>query len=391
MDPITEREINKIIDKYRFRTFDKIISVIRKDHRFDAIEDKDIRKIIKNRIHDIRPSRKYKQIYQVTIFSRFKNAYFTDLYDNLDGNNPRYWQIFINTNTRYAIALPLNDKSKQSINANLVKFVQKYHPRKLTSDEEPGLCAKINVDYLKDNKCGLFIVTDKQHSSLGIIDRFIRTLRDMNTPQEKPGNEQSTDKQFSYISESKMKKLLDSYNNTVHSTTKHTPKEMMDDPKLEDKFIEKCLTNNTLQLGIKDFKLKVNDLVRYIIQYDKFDKKRYTVSRETYRIESIKGNMYTIIAYDGTTKTLPRWRLIKVSDDENKRMGKTLGTNNGVIDKVIERVGNNKVRVRFVMPKHNNVSGHKHMSNRSVYEDVINISELRLPFPQFEASIETQT
>ena len=102
-----QQEINKIIDKHRFRTFNKIIAVIRKDQRFNDVDDKVIRNIIQQRIHDKRPSRNYKQIYQVTIFSRFRNAYFTDLYDNLEGNDPRYWQIFINTNTRYGVALPL--------------------------------------------------------------------------------------------------------------------------------------------------------------------------------------------------------------------------------------------------------------------------------------------
>ena len=371
-----QQEINKIIDKHRFRTFNKIIAVIRKDQRFNDVDDKVIRNIIQQRIHDKRPSRNYKQIYQVTIFSRFRNAYFTDLYDNLEGNDPRYWQIFINTNTRYGVALPLDDKTKESIHENLKTFVQEYHPRKLTSDEEPGLCSKLNIDYLKENKCGLFIITEKQHSSLGIIDRFIRTLRDMNTPQEKPIREQSTDKQFTYISEAKMKKLLYAYNNTVHSATKHTPQEMMDNPRLEEEYIENCLKHNTQQQAIKDFKLKENDLVRYILPNNQFVKKRYTVSRETYKIESIKGNMYTIIANDGTTMTLPRWRLIKVDTNENKRMGNTLGTNKGVIDKVLERVGPNKVRVRFVMP------------DKSVYEDIIKLSELRLPFPQFETDVE---
>ena len=370
------QEINKIIDKHRFRTLNKIIAVIRKDSRFDNIPDKEIRAIIQKRIHDMRPNSVYKRIYQVKIFSRFRNSYFMDLYDNLEGNEPRYWQIFINTNTRYAVALPLPDKTKDSIHSNLKQFVEQYRPRKITSDEEPGLCSKINIDYLRENKCGLYIITEKQHSSLGIIDRFIRTLRDMNTPQEKPVREQSTDKQFTYISPAKMNKLLASYNNTVHSATNRTPKEMQDNPRLEDEYIEECLINSTRQLAIKDFKLKENELVRYILPRAPFEKKRYTVSRETYRIESCNGNMYTIIAQDGTTMTLPRWRLIRVAPDENKRMGNTLGTNRGVIEKVLGRAGPNKVRVQFKMP------------DGSKYEDTINITELRMPFPQFKSSFE---
>lgn len=364
-------ELTKIIDKYRFKTFPKLIHVIRKDPRFANFTDKEIRDFIASRIHDKRPNRTYKRLYQVKIFSRFRNAYFTDLYDNLEGNEPRYWQIFINTNTRYAIAYPLEDKTKDSIHRNLVEFVNEYHPRKITSDEEAGLLAKVNVDYLKENKCGLFIVTEQQHSSLGIIDRFIRTLRDMNTPQERPITDQSHQKQFTYISPSKMTKLLNSYNNTVHSSTGHTPKEMMDNTDLEDEYIDNCIANSTRQMAIKNFKLKEGDLVRYIIHYNPHSKKRSEISRETYTIKGVRGNMYTIMATDGTTKNLPRWRLIKVSDTENKRMGTTLGTNRGVIESVLEEVSPSKVKVRFVMP------------DGSKYVDTINKRELRLPFPQF--------
>ena len=142
-------ELHKTIDKYRFKTFPKLIHVIRKDARFANLSDKEIKNAISNRIHDKQPSREYKKLYQVKIFSRFRNAYFTDLYDNLDGNEPRYWQIFLNTNTRYAIAYPLQDKTKGSIHNNLVEFVNEYHPRKITSDEEAGLLSKINIDFLK--------------------------------------------------------------------------------------------------------------------------------------------------------------------------------------------------------------------------------------------------
>lgn len=369
-------ELNKIIDKYRFKTFPKLIHVIRQDARFANLSNKDIKNIIANRIHDKKPNREYKKIYQVKVFSRFRNAYFTDLYDNLEGNEPRYWQIFINTNTRYTIAYPLQDKTKESIHENLVEFVNEFHPRKITSDEESGLLSKMNIDYLKDNKCGLFIVTEKKHSSLSIIDRLIRTLRDMNTPQEKPYTDQSHQKQFTFISPSKMDKLLHAYNNTIHNSTGHTPKEMMDNPQLEDEYIEKCISEETKQMALKDFKLKEGDLVRYIIQYNPHSKKRSVVSRETYKIEGVRGNIYTIIAQDGTTKDLPRWRLIRVNNLENKRMGTSLGTNKGVVEKVIKEVSPSKVKVSFVMP------------NGSKYEDTINKTELRLPFPQFKSGLE---
>ena len=366
--------INDYIDSLHFRTYDKVYNHVKS--RFPKIDDKQLRRLIATRLHDKRPPKYVQQIYQVKIFSRFRNAWFTDLMDNGENHEPRYWQIFINTNTRYAVAYPLQDKNATSINKNLKSFVEEFKPHKITSDEEKGFTAKTNMDYLMQNKCGVYIVQEQLHSTLGIIDRFIRTLRDMNTPQEKPTTDDSTDEQFKYISIDKMKQLLNSYNNTYHSSIKMTPKQMMNDSKLEDEYIYKCLEHVDKQSRIRNMKLKVGDYVRYLIANDKFKKKRYTTSRECFKIDQVLGNMYTIIAQDGTTITLPRWRLFKVNDmNENKRFGKTLGSDKGVIDRVVDRIGN-KFVVEFNYP-----DGTKRQTN-------INVSELRMPFPQIPSKYE---
>ena len=376
-------KVNSLIDSLRFRTYNKVYRAVKK--RFPNIEDDELKEIISKRLHDKRPPNRIKRLYQVKIFSRFRGAWFTDLMvngkdekvtPNINLTKVKYWQIFINTNTRYATAYPLEDKTSESIRKNLEKFVQLYHPRKITSDEEAGFTSKDNMNYLKQNKCGVFIVQEQLHSTLGIIDRFIRTLRDMNTPQEKPLNADSSDKQFTFITPQKMKRLLESYNNTVHSATKMTPKEMMDNPELEEDYIIKCVENLDRQSRIKDFKLKIGDYVRFLIAKDKFGKRRYTVSRESYKIDQALRNMYTIIAKDGTTLTLPRWRLFKVNEGENKRWGKTLGSDKGIIDKVLSREGN-KFNVRFKY-----LDGTKKLSK-------VNVRELRMPFPQIPSKYET--
>ena len=127
---------------------------------------------------------------------------------------------------------------------------------------------------------------------------------------------------------------------------------------------------------LKDFKLDKGVLVRYLIPRKVFGKRRYNVSRECYKIDDIAGNIYTIIAKDGTTKDIPRWRLIVVKPNENKRIGKTLGTDKGIVEEVINEVGPNKVNVRFKIP------------NGRLYERIINKSELRMPLPQFESKYE---
>ena len=206
---MSETQINNYIDTLHFSSFDKVIHKVKQ--QFPNATNAEIRNAIKKRIHDKRLSKNTKRIYQVKVFSKFTGAWITDIYDNLDGNDPRYWQLFINVNCRFVEAYPLANKTKDSINTVLRQFVNKYHPRKITSDEEPGLVANDNLQYLKNNKCGLYIIQEQNHSALSLIDRFIRTLRDMNKPEDN-STDCSTDDEFKYIDRNKMSLLLSLYN-----------------------------------------------------------------------------------------------------------------------------------------------------------------------------------
>ena len=119
---MNNNSINDYIDSLHFRTYDKVYNHVKS--RFPEVDDKQLRRLIATRLHDKRPPKYVQQIYQVKIFSRFRNAWFTDLMDNGENHEPRYWQIFINTNTRYAVAYPLQDKNATSINKNLKSFVE---------------------------------------------------------------------------------------------------------------------------------------------------------------------------------------------------------------------------------------------------------------------------
>lgn len=372
---MTELQINNYIDTLKFRTYNKLIKDV--NRAFPNVSNTEIRNIIKRRIHDKRISRERKKIYQVKVFSTFPNSWITDIFDNLNGNDPRYWQIFININTRFVTAYPMRSKTKESISAVLHQFVNEYHPRKITSDEEAGLCANDNIEYLKQQKCGLYIIQEKNHTSLSIIDRFIRTLRDMNSPAD-GSRDNSTDNEFKFISRNKMQYLLTKYNNSIHSATGFSPIDMMNNSQLESNYIEKCINNKQKQLSIQDFRLKEGDLVRYYLDNDPMEKKRTTISRETYKIESRDGYMYDIIALDGTTKLLPRWKLVYVNPNEKYVLGKTLGSDRGVVDRIIREVNRSQVEVKFLMP------------DGSDYRKIINRKELRFPTPQFKSKIEIE-
>ena len=128
---MSDKQINQLIDSLHFNTFNKVKSVVK--NRFPNIKDDHLRKVILKRLHDKRISKENKKIYQVKVFSPFPGAWMADIFDNLANHDPRFWYIFINVNTRFAEAYPMQDKTKNTINNVLRVFVNKNHPKKITS------------------------------------------------------------------------------------------------------------------------------------------------------------------------------------------------------------------------------------------------------------------
>ena len=65
---MTESQINKYIDKLRYRTFKKVAPNVFK--KFPNIDKKTLKEIINKRLHDIRTTLTHNRIYQVKIFSK---------------------------------------------------------------------------------------------------------------------------------------------------------------------------------------------------------------------------------------------------------------------------------------------------------------------------------
>ena len=278
------------------------------------------------------------------IYSTAPNTWFHDLLDNgpsNDGtrrsrgteNEPRFWHIFVGVNTRFMDVFPLNGKSNDDVKRSLQWFINKYHPEKLTSDNEPAFTSKATCKLCSDNKVKIFVITDKQHSSLGVIDRAIRTLRDMNTP--KHYHEQSHHRQFNMFSVDKMRRLVNKYNNSYNRTLKCTPKEMHENKELEIKFIYRNQKYRHIQRGIKDFRLNNGDMVRYRIDKNPLEKHRYRYSPESYKVVGRERAFYIIQARDGSSLLMPRWKLIKC--DENVYPWKTTipGNTKGTIERIV--------------------------------------------------------
>jgi hypothetical protein len=208
MDAVASR-INAIIDSLHFRSFNKVYNEVKR--QLPNVTKKEVRKVIMDRKKDRHLRRKQIKPYQIKIFSPTLNCWFMDLIDNGRGNLPRWWHVFIGVNNRYAVVNALNSKDAEDVRQSLLNFILQYHPVKLTSDQEPAFLERQNVQMLKDQKVLLQTVPDSNHSTLGIIDGFIRTLRDMNRPTDND-TKQSTHPSFRHFDQTTMITLVDNYN-----------------------------------------------------------------------------------------------------------------------------------------------------------------------------------
>jgi hypothetical protein len=240
--------MEEFIKTLKFKSFEKVAPAIKK--KFPEATDKEIRAVLKNQPKDSFVPRKQQKLLMIKIFSNSPGSWFHDIFENPKGSSPRYFHLFIGTNHRYGVAHPMKDKNSKTVLESYRKFDNQYKPFKLTSDQDASLLSEECIKYLKSKDITIQSIPDQNHSALGIIDRFIRTLRDLHNSRS--------------FSEADMQELIELYNNTPHSSIKCSPKEMLNNADLEEKYILKCLDAKAQQESRNNFKLKEGSFVRYI-------------------------------------------------------------------------------------------------------------------------------
>lgn len=377
---MSDDQIDYQIDKTHLKSTKQILPHVQKALPSANITKEKVKAVNKTRPKDKHPHSKKRYYYPV--FSNHRYGFMMDLLEQSRDRDPKiypaYFMILININTKYAYAIPLENKNQNTINDALQDFIKDHKIVSIVCDNEGAFTSNLVLKTLTDNKISIKIITEQRHTALSVIDRFIRTLRDMNTPTVK-SSRQSDDPKYRDFSRKRMDKLLNIYNNTVHTSTDHTPTEMESDPSLEQKYIIKKIYETERRRKVKDFELQEGMYVRYILPKDPNKKHRYKVSPEAYIISHKDGNSYVIMAEDGTTKTVSRWRLFPLGKTLPKKhkFAKTFGNNMGTVDKIISyNSSTKKYRVSFVLP------------DGSSYEDEIRETNLRGSNPQIMSALE---
>ena len=240
--------------------------------------------------------------------------------------------VAININTRYLVVEPMNveminnndDVSIRVTKAkkNITKFLRALQKVRATvtikhlyGDGERAFIGKQVKDYYDVNNIvwhdvPRMIVTDydsitktePQHTSLGIIDRVIRTIRDIGWNMK-----------VKTITPTIMKSIVDQYNNAPHNTLSHyagfpvSPTMVQNDASLEEYIIREIMKENynitrTSLLSIGD-KVKVYNLP------DPMIKRRTMIVPGEHRITGFKNGYYNVRDSNGHTQKVPRYRL----------------------------------------------------------------------------------
>ena len=221
--------------------------------------------------------------YYLPIYSEQKGAY---QFDTLIQSKGKPFLIIINVNTRKCFAYEMADKSSDSVNKALQKFQKEVIKiNAFTSDEDRSYLSNKTLEFMRKNNIDYRTTTEHDHNRLGIINRVIRTLRDLNHERD--------------FTKESMKRCLNAYNNSIHSSTNKKPNEMND--KDENNYIYKMRT-------ITDYKrssLPIGSHVRTVIPKT-FSKRRNQLSENAYVVDSLVGNKYLIRAKDDSVAIYPR-------------------------------------------------------------------------------------
>jgi hypothetical protein len=252
-----------------------------------------------------------------------------------------FFFMLINTNTRFAYAYPMEDKSTGEVVRCLEKAWDDtgHKLKSIVCDDEPAFSAADTETWYNQHKVSCKVIANQNHTALAVVDRLIRTLRDMNTPTIK-SEKTSEHPKYRDFSEKRMRKLIKIYNATENKGTKMKPETMKEEPEEETKYIIRRIYQQERRHKIKDYELEKGYWVRYILPKDPMKKHRYKISPEAYQIKGRDGHSYIIMAKDGSTLSLSRWRLLPLGKELPPKMkvGATLHRGTGGIPKGITRV-----------------------------------------------------
>jgi len=182
--------------------------------------------------------------------------------------NYNFGLVMIDVYSRRGWIEPIKNKTTSEVLEGLKKMPK---PKRITSDNGSEFKGQV-ADYFKEN--GIIHTTNEvgDHRTMGIVDRFIRTIRnDLNLMWE-------VNDDFIWVPY--IYEIVDNYNNTYHNTIKATPMEVYDGKKKNDQEIYRAGLINSFPKG---------STVRKELERTVFSKGDVQYSKKVYTVKGRKG------------------------------------------------------------------------------------------------------
>ena len=207
------------------------------------------------------------------------------------GTTPPYFLVLININSRKGYAYPMTKKKAEIVSFVLNNFLRTHKVTHIYTDNDPAYTEQETAEVINRFKVHHTKTNNDNKHVLGIINRFIKTIRDKN------GLERD-------ITVDAMNKILREYNDTVHSSTGVKPNDWTKE--LNDAWIERKHREMIGKQGADD--IRVNDYVRIPTNHNVFAKIRAKFDKEAYPITGIDGNRFQVLK-NGEVITFSRFQL----------------------------------------------------------------------------------
>ena len=263
-----------------------------------------------------------KKKYNLKTYSTVKNSFIGDIFFE---SNKAAFLLLININTRFAYAYQLGDiETKEIINIDennkeyemkyatqgrkttkellkaFDKFLNKHPVNILRFDGEKAIGSEDFKSYLKSKGIKFIPAITEAHTSLSLIDRLCRTLRDIAFNLNYEG----------IYHQDIMNIILNYYNNSRHETLTQTLFKAYPDLKhiypfispaimenntnnLENLFVKECIKYNFFIKSQPDYNINDED-VKVVNNHDKLTKKRAILSKDDYTITNQIGNIFEL-------------------------------------------------------------------------------------------------
>lgn len=242
----------------------------------------------------------------------YSNIFHSFIGDIFFESNKAAFLLLININTRKAYAYQLGKidcKDEIDLVNGVEKIVYQYAigGKKTTTElikafNKHLLNEKINIlkfdgesaikslefqQFLKDHNIKFIKTIPNSHTSLSIIDRLCKTIREIafNLRCEP------------ILTQNQMNTILNYYNNMRHEgltkilRKKVCPNDLSNNPDLENQYVIECKKYNLAIMNQKDFELNNGDEVKIVNVGGKLNKKRSILSKDHYKVVGYNGNI----------------------------------------------------------------------------------------------------